>query len=85
MEIEFVSQLLSGYDNALFGTFFVALLIIASGRIHLHYSSRGLREVEVQRSHIGSTPRIGGLAILFGCVLTLGTIQIIFQAITLVI
>ena len=67
MEIETVSQLLSGYDNALFGSFFVSLLIIASGRIHLHYSSRGLQEVEVQRSHVGSTPRIGGLAILFGC------------------
>ena len=67
MEIETVSQLLSGYDNALFGSFFVSLLIIASGRVHRHYTSRGLNEIEVQRSHVGSTPRIGGLAILFGC------------------
>ena len=67
MEIETVSQLLSGYDTALFGSFFVSLLIIASRRIHLHYSSRGLQEIEVQRSHVGSTPRIGGLAIFFGC------------------
>ena len=67
MEIETVSQLLSGYDAALFGSFFVSLLIIASRRIHLHYSSRGLQEIEVQRSHVGSTPRIGGLAIFFGC------------------
>ena len=67
MEIKTVRQLLSGYDNALFGSFFVSLLIIVSGRIHLHYSSRGLQENEVQRSHVGLTPRIGGLAILFGC------------------
>ena len=68
MEIKTVSQLLSGYDNAFFGSFFISLLIIVSGRIHLHYSSRGLKENEVQRSHVGLTPRIGGLAILFGCV-----------------
>ena len=67
MEIETVSQLLSGCDNALFGSFFVSLLIIASGRVHSHYTSRGLNEIEVQRIHVGSTPRIGGLAILFGC------------------
>lgn len=67
MEIETVSQLLSGYDNALFVSFFVSILIIISGKIHLQYSSRGLKEIEVQRSHVGTTPRIGGLAILFGC------------------
>ena len=34
----------------------------------MRYSSRGLREIEVQRSHVGSTPRIGGIAILVGCI-----------------
>ena len=67
MELEAVTQLLSGYDVALFGSFFVAILIVVSGRIHLQYSSRGLSETEVQRSHVGSTPRIGGIAILVGC------------------
>ena len=67
MEIETFIQLLSGYDSALLGSFVVSILIIVSGRIHLQYSSRGLQEIEVQRSHVGSTPRIGGLAILFGC------------------
>ena len=67
MEIETLTQLLSGYDSALFGSFVVSILIIASGRIHLQYSSRGLQEIEIQRSHVGSTPRIGGVAILFGC------------------
>ena len=67
MEIETFTQLLSGYDSALLGSFVVSILIIASGRIHLQYSSRGLQEIEVQRSHVGSTPRIGGLAIFCGC------------------
>ena len=67
MEIETLTQLLSGYDNALFGSFVVSILIIVSGRVHLKYSSRGLQEIEIQRSHVGSTPRIGGVAILFGC------------------
>ena len=67
MQLEYITQLLSGYDNALFGSFLVSILIILSGRIHLQYSSRGLREIEVQRSHVGSTPRIGGIAILVGC------------------
>ena len=67
MQLEYITHLLSGYDNALFGSFLVSILIILSGRIHLQYSSRGLREIEVQRSHVGSTPRIGGIAILVGC------------------
>ena len=67
MQLEYITGLLSGYDNALFGSFLVSILIIISGRIHLQYSSRGLREIEVQRSHVGSTPRIGGVAILVGC------------------
>ena len=67
MEIKTLVQLLSGYDNALFGSLFVSVLIIISGRVHLHYSSRGLQEKEVQRSHVGATPRIGGLSILVGC------------------
>ena len=67
MEIETFTQLLSGYDSALLGSFVISILIIASERIHLQYSSRGLQEIEVQRSHVGSTPRIGGLAIFFGC------------------
>ena len=68
MELEAITRFLSGYDNALFGSFLVSILIIISRRIHLRYSARGLREVEVQRSHVGSTPRIGGIAILVGCV-----------------
>ncbi len=67
MQIEYITLLLSGYDNALFGSFLVSILIIISGKIHLQYSSRGFREKEIQRSHIGSTPRIGGIAVLFGC------------------
>ena len=68
MELENITQFLSGYDNALFGSFLVSILIIISGKIHLQYSSRGLREAEVQRIHVGSTPRIGGIALLVGCV-----------------
>jgi len=68
MELEAITRFLSGYDNALFGSFLVSIVIIISGRIHHQYSARGLREVEVQRSHVGSTPRIGGIAILVGCV-----------------
>tara|TARA_A100001015_G_C14357918_1_gene469335 strand:+ start:236 stop:421 length:186 start_codon:yes stop_codon:yes gene_type:complete len=60
MEIETFTQMLSGYDSALFGSFAVSILIIVSGRIHLQYSSRGLQEIEIQRSHVGSTSRIGG-------------------------
>ncbi len=67
MELETITRFLSGYDNALFGSFLVSILIIISGRIHLQYSARGLREAEVQTSHVGSTPRIGGIAILVGC------------------
>ena len=67
MGIESIAQFLSGYDSALFGSFLVALLIIISGRVHLRYSARGLRELEVQRSHDGPIPRIGGVAILVGC------------------
>ena len=67
MQIEYITLLLSGYDIALFGSFLVSILIIISGKIHLQYSSRGFREKEIQRSHIGSTPRIGGIAVLFGC------------------
>ena len=67
MQLENITQFLSGYDNALFGSFLISILIIVSGRIHLRYSSRGLQEIEIQRSHVGSTPRIGGLAILAGC------------------
>ncbi len=68
MELENITQFLSGYDNVLFGSFLVSTLIIISGKIHLRYSARGLREAEVQRIHVGSTPRIGGIAILVGCV-----------------
>ena len=68
MELEAITRFMSGYDNALFGSFLVSILIIISGRIHLRYSSRGLQETEVQRSHVGSTPRIGGIAIIAGCV-----------------
>ncbi len=68
MELEAITRFLSGYDNALFGSFLVSILIIISRSIHLRYSARGLREVEVQRSHVGATPRIGGVAIIAGCI-----------------
>ena len=68
MEIESITQLLSGYDNAFFASFIVSILIIASGRLHLRYSARGQGEFEVQKIHEYPTPRIGGLAILAGCV-----------------
>ncbi len=68
MELNSVTQLISGYDNALFASFIVSLIIIISGRIHLRYSSRGRQDFEVQKSHINPTPRIGGLAIFAGCV-----------------
>ena len=48
MELEYITELLSGYDNALFGSFIVSILIVLSGKVHLQYSSRGLREAEVQ-------------------------------------
>ena len=67
MELKTITHLLSGYDNALFASFIVSVLIIFSGRIHLRYSSRRPGDLEVQKSHVGSTPRIGGLAILAGC------------------
>ena len=67
MEIETITQLLSGYDNAFFASFIVSILIIASGRLHLRYSARGQGDREVQKSHEYPTPRIGGLAILAGC------------------
>ena len=68
MQLEDVTRLLSGYDTALFASLVVSILIVISGKVHLQYSSRGPRELEVQTSHIGSTPRIGGVAIFFGCV-----------------
>ena len=68
MQLANITQFLSGYDFALFGSFLVSILIIISSKIHLQYSARVLREVEVQRSHVGSTPRLGGIAILAGCV-----------------
>ena len=64
MELTSITQLLSGYDNALFASFIVSILIIVSGRIHLRYSSRSKEHLEVQKIHVGSIPRIGGLAIL---------------------
>ena len=67
MKTENIIQLLSGYDNALFASFIVSILIIASGRLHLRYSAREQGDLEVQKSHEDPTPRIGGLAILAGC------------------
>ena len=67
MELESITHLLSGYDKALFASFIVSILIIASGRLHLRYSARGQGDLEVQKSHEDPTPRIGGLAILAGC------------------
>ena len=67
MQLEEVTRLLSGYDTALFASLLVSILIVISGRVHLRHSSRGPRELEVQTSHIGSTPRIGGVAIFLGC------------------
>ena len=67
MQLEDVTRLLSGYDTALFASLLVSILIVILGRVHLRHSSRGPRELEVQTSHIGSTPRIGGVAIFFGC------------------
>ena len=67
MELKSITQLLSGYDNALFASFIVSALIIISGRMHIRYSSRGRGDLEVQKSHEDPTPRIGGIAILAGC------------------
>ena len=67
MELEAITRFLSGYDNALLAAFSFYFDNYIR-RIHHQYSARGLREVEVQRSHVGSTPRIGGIAILVGCV-----------------
>ena len=67
MELESITQLLSGYDNALFGSFIVSVLIIILGRIPLRYSSSEFRSSEVQTSHVGATPRTGGIAIVSGC------------------
>jgi len=67
MEIDNIPYLLRGYDIALFGSFIVAILIIISGRLHLRYSSRSSVKKEIQTSHAKPTPRIGGLAVLAGC------------------
>ena len=67
VELESITRLLSGYDNALFGSFIVSVLIIILGRISLRYSSSEFRSSEVQTSHVGATPRIGGIAIVSGC------------------
>ena len=67
MELESITRLLAGYDNALFGSFIVSVLIIILGRITLRYSSSELRGSEVQTSHVGATPRTGGIAIVSGC------------------
>ena len=58
MEIESITQLLSGYDKAFFASFIVSILIIASGRLHLRYSSRGQGDLEVQKSHEDPTPEL---------------------------
>ena len=68
MEIESITQLLSGYDNALFGSFAVSVLIVVLGKAYFRFSSLEKRGYEVQTSHVGLTPRIGGIAILSGCV-----------------
>ena len=68
MEIESITQLLSGYDNALFGSFAVSVLIVVLGKVYFRFSSSEKRGYEVQTSHVGLTPRIGGIAILSGCV-----------------
>ena len=67
MELESITRLLAGYDNALFGSFIVSVLIIILGRISLRYSSSEFRGSEVQTSHVGATPRTGGIAIVSGC------------------
>ena len=76
MDIEKLNQLLSGYETALLGSFAVSLMIIVSEKIHRRRSSRRQTEKEIQRSHEGFTPRIGGIAIFLD-VYMLGTHQII--------
>ncbi len=67
IKIENITHLLTGYDMALFGSFIVSILIILSQRLHLKYSSRSSERFEIQRSHVNPTPRIGGIAVLMGC------------------
>ena len=52
---------------ALFGSCVVSIIIILSQRLHLKYSSRSSERYEIQRSHVNPTPRIGGIAVLMGC------------------
>ncbi len=52
---------------ALFGSCLVSVIIILSQRLHLKYSSRSSETYEIQRSHVNPTPRIGGIAVLMGC------------------
>ena len=68
MELESITRLLAGYDNALFGSFIVSVFIIIIGKISLRYSSSEFRSSEVQTSHVGETPRTGGIAIVSGCI-----------------
>ena len=68
VELESITQLLAGYDNALFGSFIVSVFIIITGRISLRYSSSEFRSSEVQTSHVGATPRIGEIAIVSECI-----------------
>jgi UDP-N-acetylmuramyl pentapeptide phosphotransferase/UDP-N-acetylglucosamine-1-phosphate transferase len=67
IESEEIIYLLEGYDVALFSSFFFSLIIVLSGRLHLKFSSRNQGSKEIQRSHIQPTPRIGGVAVLIGC------------------
>ncbi len=69
IKIENITHLLTGYDLALFGSFVVSVIIILSQRLHLKYSSRSSERYEVQRIHVNPTPRIGGIAVLMGCLL----------------
>ena len=68
-EIENINHHLEGYDMALLGSFVVSFLIVLSSRFHLKYSSRGSVKHEIQKSHVNPTPRIGGIAVLMGCLL----------------
>ncbi len=67
IKIEDINHLLTGYDMALFGSCVVSIIIILSQRLHLKYSSRSSERYEIQRSHVNPTPRIGGIAVLMGC------------------
>ena len=68
IDSENIASLLSGYDIALVGSFFVSILIILTGRFHIKYSSRNTQQEEVQTSHVNRTPRVGGLAVFAGCI-----------------